>query len=74
MRCRSVCALLALSLLALASGCCHDCWCSRHPCMPGCRAGCAPQPSCCCNPCAYPPLQTVPPPPAFAPPPPGVVQ
>jgi hypothetical protein len=61
---RRACALLALSLVVLTSGCCHDRWCCRHPNAPRCRPACCPEPeSCgCCNACSYPPVQTVPPP------------
>ncbi len=64
MRVRSLWTLLALSLVVLTSGCCHDGWCCRHPYAPRCRPACVPEPApCgCCNPCGYPPLQTVPPP------------
>ncbi len=62
---RRLCALLALGLVALTSGCCHDRWCCRHPFAPRCRPACCPEVSCgCCNSCGYvPPVETVPPPP-----------
>ena len=63
MRIRPLCALFALCLIVLTSGCCHDCWCSRHPCAPRCRPACCPQAECgCCNSSAYPAVHTVPPP------------
>ena len=63
MRFRPVYALLALCLIVLTSGCCHDRWCCRHPYAPRCRSACAPAAECgCCNPCGYPPVQSVPPP------------
>jgi hypothetical protein len=69
MRFRPLFALLGLCLIVLTSGCCHDCWCSRHPYAPRCRTACpAPAESCgCCNPCAYPPVQSVAPPGFVAP-------
>ena len=68
MRFRPVYALLALGLIVLTSGCCHDRWCCRHPFAPRCRSECAPDCGCnpCCNPCGYPPAESVPPP-VFAP-------
>jgi hypothetical protein len=70
MRFRPACALFALCLTVLTSGCCwHDRWCCRHPFAPRCRAECAP-PCGCCNPCAYPPTESVPPPAYVGPAPP----
>jgi hypothetical protein len=70
MRFRPLCSLLALALLVLASGCCHDRWCCRHPFAPRCRPACEPEPCGCCNPCGYPPVQSMPPPVFHAPLPP----
>jgi len=62
---RPLSAMLALCLIVLTSGCCPDRWCCRHPFAPRCRPACCPAPSegCgCCNPCAYPPVESGPPP------------
>jgi hypothetical protein len=69
MRYRPVYALLALGLLVLTSGCCHDGWCCHRPLFPRLRGECAAPCGCapCCNPCGYPPPPETVPPPAFAP-------
>jgi hypothetical protein len=61
MRFRPVYALLALCLIVLTSGCCHDRWCCHHPFFPRWHSGCASECGC-CNPCGYPPTESVPPP------------
>jgi len=60
---RRVCALLALTVVVLTSGCLHDRWCCRHPCAPRCRPACCQPESCGCpiN-SGYMPIETVPPP------------
>jgi hypothetical protein len=71
MRFRPLCSFVALCLVVLSAGCCHDRWCCRHPFAPRCRSECCPPAeSCgCCNPCGFPPapMQTVPPPAFVAP-------